>query len=576
MVVANFQQLTSNLGAKVKRVSHGGRSYLVAPASLIVPGVLNGSDGALYYPPEEISRNVSAWDGVPLVVYHPLTENGEPTSALDENGRIDRKVYERVGVGALRNTRYDGRLVSEAWFDEEHTRNADVKLFGPAKILPRLNAEQAIELSTGLHLEQDKRAGVCPKTNRSYDSSTRNYKPDHLAVLPDQRGACSVEDGCGVVVNAEESEGKWVTLPNGVHIMVKDGEIVHGPDALKGMTKKEREKDNAKKDKERGMPKEVAAAKARLEKFKDENEIRNEEATENVGKYGNPQCGDTGHFMPHGSGTGKGLVHGAAKEGRHGPKAVENDCAGGLAENCSQTSKVMNQGDKTMTVKALKPEERTSLLTKLVANCRCSDEDAKVLNTLSDSALVRVANAFPMAKQKEDPEDVADGGADEEEETPKGGEEKKVPPQFAKNQSKERAVTTNAAVENKQMSFEELLQAAPPAYKAVWNTAVKVEQRERKDLLNKLIANVSDEKKKETTWNAFKDKPIDELQAIVDLMPAPQVRNAEKANPLFPTFPNYAGASGYSDAVTNQQGGNEDEDVLELPTMNWGPETVKA
>jgi hypothetical protein len=195
-----------------------------------------------------------------------------------------------------------------------------------------------------------------------------------------------------------------------------------------------------------------------------------------------------------------------------------------------------------------------------------------VLNTLSDASLVRVANAFPMAKQKDDPEDDpeegGDGGADEEAEK---GEKKKVPPQFMKNQEKK--VTTNAQVENKQMSFEELLQAAPPSYKAVWNTAVKVEQRERKELLTKLIANISDEKKKEATWNAFKDKPIDELQAIVDLIPAP--RQVTNVNPLTPNFPSYLGSSGYSDAATNNQSTEADE-LLDIPTMNWGKEAVEA
>lgn len=673
MVVANLLQLTSNLGAKVKRVSHGGRSYLVAPASLIVPGVLNGSDGPGYYPPEENTRDVSAWDGMPIVAYHPVTENGEPTSALNDEGKVDRKVYLRVGLGALRNSRgHDGRLLSEAWFDEEHVKGYDSKLLGNAKILPRLNAEQPIELSTGLHVDKDVRNGTCPKTGRPYTWVARNHRPDHLAVLPDQRGACSVEDGCGVVVNAEkgESEGKWVTLPNGVHVMVKDGEIVHGPDALKGMTKGKREKDNAKKDKDRGMPKEVADAKARLEKFKDENH-----PTDNAGKYGNPQCGDSGKFMKHGSGTGKGETHAAAREGRHGPEAeepVENDCAGGLAENCSQTSKVMNanpeghnqytgvggkkqhevlgshgyshevmrdegnkqfkylasifvkrqgedvhrvsisdqraktkggkevnigkwrsehsvkdayktaygsgakslkehldkvhgamthnsEGDTTMTLQA---NERVTILNRIVANCGCSDEDRGVLNTLSDSALLKL-NAMET-----------DDGSPVESETEgaaKEGEGKKVPPQFAKNQRKE--TTVNSEV--KTPTFEDLLNAAPPAYRAVWNTAVKVEHRERKVLLDRIVANL-DANKKEATWNAFKDKPIGELEAIADLIPAPaSTRNVQQHSSPFPVFPNYAGAgAGNPEGVTNQS--TEEEDLLDIPVMNWGAEKVGA
>jgi hypothetical protein len=36
---------------------------------------------------------------------------------------------------------------------------------------------------------------------RPYNFVARNYRPDHLAILPDQRGACSIEDGCGLNTN---------------------------------------------------------------------------------------------------------------------------------------------------------------------------------------------------------------------------------------------------------------------------------------------------------------------------------------------------------------------------------------
>ena len=44
---------TPLVNASVRRESLHGRSYLVAPTTLIVPGVLNGSMGPLYYPPED-------------------------------------------------------------------------------------------------------------------------------------------------------------------------------------------------------------------------------------------------------------------------------------------------------------------------------------------------------------------------------------------------------------------------------------------------------------------------------------------------------------------------------------------
>ena len=48
--MAVMQRLTVNFAGQVKRVTRNGREWLVAPMSLINPGVLNGSKGALFYP----------------------------------------------------------------------------------------------------------------------------------------------------------------------------------------------------------------------------------------------------------------------------------------------------------------------------------------------------------------------------------------------------------------------------------------------------------------------------------------------------------------------------------------------
>src|SRR4051794_4208983 len=85
---------------RVRRVVENGREYLVAPLSLIVPGVLAGSKGALYYPPDEIARNHTVWDGTPIVVYHPHDPlTNQPQSVWD------RGVIERAGVGEVRSSR---------------------------------------------------------------------------------------------------------------------------------------------------------------------------------------------------------------------------------------------------------------------------------------------------------------------------------------------------------------------------------------------------------------------------------------------------------------------------------------
>lgn len=179
----------------VRREVRGGREYLVVPATLIVPGVLNGSRGPLYYPPDEVARNADDWNDVPIVVRHP-TKNGIHVSGRSPD------VLDRYKVGRVYGAHVDnkGRLRGEGWFDVEATKRVDRRVYDS------LSAGLPVELSTGLFTENEKAGRGANHLGREYDYIARNYKPDHLAVLPDEVGACSVNDGCGFLVNSVPPE----------------------------------------------------------------------------------------------------------------------------------------------------------------------------------------------------------------------------------------------------------------------------------------------------------------------------------------------------------------------------------
>lgn len=205
-----MQTLAANYRtSKVRRVTLNGRDYYVAPLTLIVPGVLNGSRGALLYPPEEIRRNFLAWNHIPLVVNHPVDpKTGEHVSALDP------AVLARQGVGHVFKPYVtgDGRLKAEGWFDVEHTRRVE------PRILDALEAGRQIELSTGLYTTNDQAPLFASFLGRPYQFVARDYRPDHLAILPDHVGACSLRDGCGVLVNSAGG-----TPPAGYRLVVNTG-----------------------------------------------------------------------------------------------------------------------------------------------------------------------------------------------------------------------------------------------------------------------------------------------------------------------------------------------------------------
>lgn len=184
--------IVSNFRGNLKRVTANGREFLVAPLTMIVTGVLNGSKGALYYPADEISRNVDAWNGMPLVVNHPTDDEGRPISARTP------EAWTKYGIGHVHNSAFRrGKLVAEGWFDVDLTQRVD------ARVLNRLLAGDRIELSTGLFTQDFPAPPGATYNGKRFDFIARNYRPDHLAILPDVPGACSLRDGCGVnVVNA--------------------------------------------------------------------------------------------------------------------------------------------------------------------------------------------------------------------------------------------------------------------------------------------------------------------------------------------------------------------------------------
>lgn len=162
-----------------RRVTLNQRDTFACNASLIVEGVLNGSKGSLYYPLSEMARNPEAWNHVPLTVNHPLTANGQPASARDP------EVLRRQGIGHVDETRVEGnKLLTTAYFDVADTQRIDNRVYDA------LISGKAIELSTGLHTEQEEAPDGATFNGRPYTHIARAYRPDHVAALPDQVGAC--------------------------------------------------------------------------------------------------------------------------------------------------------------------------------------------------------------------------------------------------------------------------------------------------------------------------------------------------------------------------------------------------
>lgn len=181
-------------GGKLRRTVRGGRSYLVAPGVLITHGVHEGSGGGIYYPADELSKCSGDWNSIPIVNGHPKDESGQPIS-VNTAGVLDK-----YGMGMLDNAVWDSEAEkqrAEHCFDNEKTTSVS------PSVLQALQAGMPFEISTGMMMDLEETSGEY--NGKKYIGIARNIKPDHLAVLADAQGACSVKDGCGCMVTNEAS-----------------------------------------------------------------------------------------------------------------------------------------------------------------------------------------------------------------------------------------------------------------------------------------------------------------------------------------------------------------------------------
>lgn len=180
-----LQTIVNNAPSEVVRYEDlHGKQYMVVPVAMMTEGVHHGSQGPLFYPASEFQRNAVVWNMKPVVVYHPEI-NGVGISACDPD------VARKQQIGMLMNTRWDGKLRSEAWLDPSQVMAVD------PRVMDAITNGKVMEVSTGLFTDNEQTSGKWG--DEEYVAVARNYQPDHLAVLPDKVGACSVADGAGLL-----------------------------------------------------------------------------------------------------------------------------------------------------------------------------------------------------------------------------------------------------------------------------------------------------------------------------------------------------------------------------------------
>lgn len=169
---------------EIRRLAHNGAEHVVVPVVMIVDGVMNGA----LVTHEEYGKLVETWNDKPVTIGHPQV-NGEHVSA----GSPD--IIEKSSMGRIYNARVDGdKLIGEIWVDA-----AKADRIGRTELLAALESGNTVEVSTGYFSAAEDKQGE--HNGKMYTCIHRDLVPDHLAVLPNEIGACSVADGCGTRPN---------------------------------------------------------------------------------------------------------------------------------------------------------------------------------------------------------------------------------------------------------------------------------------------------------------------------------------------------------------------------------------
>lgn len=192
----NVKNVIANQVEEGRREIINGENYTVYPVVMLTVGVHSGSDGPTLYTAEELSSYAMTWNGVPVTLRHPNL-NGQPVSANSP------EIYHTQVLGKVFNARYEnGKLKAEIWLNDNDLQRIEPTLKN------RIQNGEKIEVSTGLFCDGIIEEGA--HNNEEYNSIATNIRPDHLAILPDEQGACSWGDGCGIRSN-EKGGGMKIT-----------------------------------------------------------------------------------------------------------------------------------------------------------------------------------------------------------------------------------------------------------------------------------------------------------------------------------------------------------------------------
>lgn len=505
-------QITVNSHGAVRREKLFGREHFVVPLTMIVPGVLNGSQGPLLYTAEGNAESVERWNGMPIVSNHPYDDEGNPLSAR----RPDILNKSGVGIVLGAKTNENGNLGAEGWFDVQLTKSVNPTAYN------KLLNNQQFELSTGIFdMDVAEAPDGAVHNGVAYKGIASNYEPDHLAILTEGTGACSINDGCGVLVNEdgtqiidesdEEAKGLW----NKVVELFKN-------------------RGNVSNDMSQFDVRSALAEQLRSRFNQSQERVFLEDVFEQEGYVVYSQGADTFRL-------------GFTREGDTVTLSSDTPTKGNLVSQFVVTSNTPSNGETMNMTK----EQRKEKVDSLITNCTCeegkpkfTEDDREYLNGLDERVLNSISTGEQSSGSGEGSGEGKNGASNESGDTgkPKGNTETQSQAnngQGSGNQGANNGESPNG--QQKEITENDLPESV--RNRLAW--ADKEMEARKKTLISKLVANVADEGASKRLTEKYSKLSLDELESRYDEMRTIAPENFVENEDQGGSSPDYSGASSY-------------------------------
>ncbi|STR23977.1 DUF2213 domain-containing protein [Klebsiella oxytoca] len=177
---------------------NGQEHYVIRGAVPIVDDiVMNGG----LYPAEEINNSYQTMEGKLMPLPHPMVD-GKYVSANDP--RAINSYH--VGAWAQNVSKSGDQVVMDVYINKAvaETKHDGKRLINRLDEMIAGTNTDPIHLSTGLLTNKEKKSGE--SKGKKYSWIARNMQFDHIAILLDEPGAGTPEEGVGLFVNADGQE----------------------------------------------------------------------------------------------------------------------------------------------------------------------------------------------------------------------------------------------------------------------------------------------------------------------------------------------------------------------------------